>query len=509
MPPRAPRRPLVLVEREDDWPFSVPELEVLPARTYVAGDDHPPRTLVLNFCRRVGYQKLGYYVSLLAEARGHRVWPDVTTIQDLKHRSVLRVLGATLGPAAAAELDAAVGSAGPNAAPTATVFLGRCLDGRFPEAAQEIFERVPAPCLEVRFARDPSAPESLRWRLDQATPKRLTDLDPAQRDTAERALRAHVAAEAPSGPALADAAYELAILHDPAEKEPPSDPEALARFVEAAARIGVRTTFITKDDYARLPQFDALFLRETTAVSHHTYRFARRAEADGLAVLDDPQSIFKCCNKVFLAEALRRAAIPTPPTLLVDRTRVERIVPTLGLPAVLKVPDSAFSMGVFRCDDEAEVVQTARRLLDRSDLIVPQGYVRSDFDWRVGVFEGVPLWACRYYMAPGHWQIVRREATGALEEEGAWDTIAVEDAPPAIVETALQAAACIGDGLYGVDLKEVDGRPLVVEVNDNPSLEADVEDAVLGPALYGTIVEGLVRRLERRRGLRRENGGAS
>ena len=41
MPPRAPRRPLVLVEREDDWPFSVPELEVLPARTYVAGDDHP------------------------------------------------------------------------------------------------------------------------------------------------------------------------------------------------------------------------------------------------------------------------------------------------------------------------------------------------------------------------------------------------------------------------------------------------------------------------------------
>ena len=121
----------------------------------------------------------------------------------------------------------------------------------------------------------------------------------------------------------------------------------------------------------------------------------------------------------------------------------------------------------------------------------------------------MPLWACRYYMAPGHWQIVRREATGALEEEGAWDTIAVEDAPPAIVETALQAAACIGDGLYGVDLKEVDGRPLVVEVNDNPSLEADVEDAVLGPALYGTIVEGLVRRLERRRGLRRENGGAS
>jgi glutathione synthase/RimK-type ligase-like ATP-grasp enzyme len=56
---------------------------------------------------------------------------------------------------------------------------------------------------------------------------------------------------------------------------------------------------IEKEDYGRLAEFDALFIRETTGVNHHTYRFARRAEAEGLVVVDDPQSILKCTNKVY------------------------------------------------------------------------------------------------------------------------------------------------------------------------------------------------------------------
>jgi glutathione synthase/RimK-type ligase-like ATP-grasp enzyme len=70
-----------------------------------------------------------------------------------------------------------------------------------------------------------------------------------------------------------------------------------------------------------------------------------------------------------------------------------------------------------------------------------------------------------------------------------------------VVRTALEATRSIGDSLYGVDLKEVDGKALVIEVNDNPSIDAGVEDTVLGKELYRAIMSSFVERIERLRGL--------
>ena len=82
----------------------------------------------------------------------------------------------------------------------------------------------------------------------------------------------------------------------------------------------------------------------------------------------------------------------------------------------------------------------------------------------------------------------------------AWAAGSARPAPRAVVEVAQRAAAIVGDGLYGVDLKQTPtGEILVIEVNDNPSIDAGVEDDVLGDALYEKIVESLVARVERRR----------
>ncbi len=62
---------------------------------------------------------------------------------------------------------------------------------------------------------------------------------------------------------------------------------------------GSRTELITRDDSNRLSEFDALFIRETTSVDHHTNRIARKALAEGLVVIDDPESILRCSNKVY------------------------------------------------------------------------------------------------------------------------------------------------------------------------------------------------------------------
>ena len=64
---------------------------------------------------------------------------------------------------------------------------------------------------------------------------------------------------------------------------------------------------------------------------------------------------------------------------------------------------------------------------------------------------------------------------------------------------SLRAANLIGDGLYGVDLKQTQKGVVVIEVNDNPNIDAGVEDKVLKDELYRILIADFVERLDRRR----------
>jgi glutathione synthase/RimK-type ligase-like ATP-grasp enzyme len=164
---------------------------------------------------------------------------------------------------------------------------------------------------------------------------------------------------------------------------------------------------------------------------------------------------------------------------------------------VLKRPDSSFSAGVVKAADEDELRRHLDDFFHRSELVVAQEFVPSSFDWRIGVLAGRALYACKYHMAKGHWQI--QQALDATRRRyGTHETLPVERAPRGAVDLAVKAATLIGNGLYGVDVKEVDGRFLVMEVNDNPSLDAGVEDQVLGDELYRSIMRVFYERLEGR-----------
>jgi glutathione synthase/RimK-type ligase-like ATP-grasp enzyme len=168
----------------------------------------------------------------------------------------------------------------------------------------------------------------------------------------------------------------------------------------------------------------------------------------------------------------------------------------VGLPCVLKKPDGAFSYGVVKVDTAAEAEARLTELLKESELVVAQEYVRSDFDWRVGVLDRKALFLCRYHMARGHWQIVSRK--GRTDRYGRVEAAALEEAPPGLIHTAVRAASILGDGLFGVDVKVVDGRLMVMEVNDNPNLDAGYEDALLKDTIYDEIAVWFRSRLDRR-----------
>ncbi|MCA8912750.1 MAG: RimK family alpha-L-glutamate ligase, partial [Planctomycetes bacterium] len=240
--------------------------------------------------------------------------------------------------------------------------------------------------------------------------------------------------------------------------------------------------------------FDALFIRETTSVNHHTYRFSRRAANLGLVVIDDPISILRCTNKVYLAELLDHAGIPAPRTLIAHEDNLDDVIIHLGLPCVLKRPDGAFSQGVMKAADVGQLKSVIETMLKDSDLVIAQEWMPTEYDWRIGVLDGEALYACRYHMAARHWQIAKHGEKGS--SFGKVETIAIEEAPKRIVETAVKATKLIGRGLYGVDLKEVNGKPHVIEVNDNPNLDAGYEDAVLKEELWSRIAGVFLKRIE-------------
>lgn len=484
---------LIVVDQPKAWPIDViaaesDGVEIVASRRYLTDPRFAalPRTKVLNLCRSHRYQTFGYYVSLLATARGHRPIPSIETIQDLKLASIVKAAGSDLADLVERSL---AGIDGPRL--ELTFHFGRTFDPRFDRIGAAIFGRFPAPFLRVSFARNG------HWALDGLRVIGASDVADADRGFALRQAQRFFERPPRSRRPRATPRFELAILRDEKEALPPSNEKALKRFMQAASALGIHAEFIGRDDYGRLAEFDALFIRETTAVNHHTYRFARRAAAEGLVVIDDPESIVRCGNKVYLAEILARHRLATPRTVVISRDTAALVASEIGFPCVIKQPDSSFSRGVVKYETKQEFEAAVPSLFEHSDLLIAQAFVPTEFDWRIGVLDGQPLFACRYFMARKHWQIVKRE--GSRIEPGNVETVPVDKAPAAVVSLAVRAARLIGDGLYGVDLKVLDGKPVVIEINDNPNIDGGIEDAILGDFLYERILRDFADRVEANR----------
>ena len=296
--------------------------------------------------------------------------------------------------------------------------------------------------------------------------------------------------------ARSQARYSLAVLIDPSEPHPPSNQATLRHLAKVAQKFSIEIEPITKGDLDRLAEYDALFIRATTSIDNFTYRFARRAEQEGMPVIDDPQSMIRCTNKVYLAERLTAAGVPTPRTVVVQGVKqAPALGQELGWPVVLKIPDGSFSRGVFKCDDLDSLTARLKELLDDSDLVIAQEFVPTAFDWRIGVLAGEPLFACQYHMVKKHWQIMKYK-DGKTVGEGRFTTMPLDRVPHGVVETAVKAARLMGQGLYGVDLKQTENGLFVIEVNDNPDLNHGIEDAEEKDALWEKLVKWFWDRLE-------------
>ena len=136
--------------------------------------------------------------------------------------------------------------------------------------------------------------------------------------------------------------------------------------------------------------------------------------------------------------------------LLFIKTIRNDVLQQIGLPCVLKAPDSTFSFGVKKAKTEEEYNILVTDMLKESDLIIAQEFCPSDYDWRIGIIDDKPFFACKYYMAKGHWQIYNWNAKKKNDQDGDADCLAIEKVPKKVLNMALKSAKLMGKGFMAL-----------------------------------------------------------
>lgn len=159
---------LVVVQTPGNWPLQIPDVEVVGARAYLTDPAFSDMRNVklFNLSRSYRYQSLGYYVSLLAEARGHRPVPDVSTIQQMKSATTMRYVSDDLDELIQTSLAPIQSKTF-----TLSIYFGVNLAKRYRRLAKHLFNLFHTPLLRATFSYRRN-----KWVLQDVQPIAVSDV---------------------------------------------------------------------------------------------------------------------------------------------------------------------------------------------------------------------------------------------------------------------------------------------------------------------------------------------
>ena len=154
---------LIVVDNPSDWPLEIPGIAVVPAQSYLTDPSYGnERSLrVFNLCKSCRYQSLGYYVSLLAEARGHKPLPRANTIEDLQSRNRVQLLTEGLDELIQKSLAPIKSDAF-----ELSIYFGHSVASRHEALSRQLFNLLQAPLLRAEFER-----RGQHWRIRSVRPR--------------------------------------------------------------------------------------------------------------------------------------------------------------------------------------------------------------------------------------------------------------------------------------------------------------------------------------------------
>ncbi|MEO8733301.1 MAG: RimK-like ATPgrasp N-terminal domain-containing protein, partial [Flavobacteriales bacterium] len=152
---------IIVVHDPKAFKLEVPDVEVVSSKDYLTDPRFAQlkNTRIFNLARSFVYQSRGYYVSLLAEARGQKAIPSAKTILDLKNPSIVKVLSRDLDEVIQHSLNHK-----DKHDFTLSMYFGRNVNARYDKLAHELYKVFEAPLLRARFVKGE------KWELRSVRP---------------------------------------------------------------------------------------------------------------------------------------------------------------------------------------------------------------------------------------------------------------------------------------------------------------------------------------------------
>src|SRR5262245_473389 len=204
---------VILVDTPKDFPNADTPHKVITTKDYLARANlfQGTRPKIINLSRSFVYQSRGYYCSLLAEARGHRVIPSVETMVDLGARQLYAQAIPELDDSLAKALAAADDKTTPH---RILCYFGTVADRRFDRFGRLLFDWFRCHVLEV------SIENGGRPQIKKLASVPVTKLTADELVQFHAALHTHTTREWRSRKDRATPRYSFAVLYNPLEKLP-------------------------------------------------------------------------------------------------------------------------------------------------------------------------------------------------------------------------------------------------------------------------------------------------
>lgn len=275
----------IVVNQPEKWNLSVNSISVISSEDYLTNPQYSKikKARIFNLCEEYKYQSKGYYVSLLAEARGHLALPTVKNLVDLKTLKIVRLVSDEFDDIIQRSLKGIKSQEF-----ILSVYFGQNVARKYKELSGLFYKHFQVPLLRVKFNY------TTKWNIQSVKAISELEIPKEHIDLAKELAKEYFTKKRYDTPKIAKVDFDLAILVNPKDPAPPSNPKALKKFIEIAERMDIYAEIIGPKDLHRLDSFDALFIRQSTEVNNEAYAFSRKAQQDGIAIVGLP----RCDSKV-------------------------------------------------------------------------------------------------------------------------------------------------------------------------------------------------------------------
>ncbi len=201
----------------------------------------------------------------------------------------------------------------------------------------------------------------------------------------------------------------------------------------------------------------------------------RALESIGVPTFNSSEAVRVCDDKALTHIALSESNVPTPATVVpperypgqsVPETFITYAEEVIGYPIIVKAAKGSFGKEVFMAQDRLQLETSLAQLAHRP--LILQQFIRSahSTDLRIQVIDGEVAAV-----------VQRRPSTGDFRANltlgASGESVSPSDD---VLRVAVMASNTVGTLSAGVDLiVDVDGRPLVLEVNSNAHLRRVTE----------------------------------